>query len=66
MKPEHMKGALLFGLMAALVAGVAMVLTLHFGHDLDRDWWLAVASAGAAGLVGFVLGLIAHFLMRPG
>lgn len=61
-----MKGALVFGLLAAAVAGVAMVLTLHFGHDLDRDWWLAAASAGAAGAAGFVLGLLAHFLTRPG
>jgi hypothetical protein len=61
-----MKGALIFGLLAAAVAGVAMVLTLHFGHDLNRDWWLVAASAGAAGLVGFVLGLFAHVLTRTG
>jgi hypothetical protein len=58
-----MKGALIFGLVAAIVAGGAMAVTLH-GHHLGNGWWLALASAGAAGLVGFVLGMIAHFLTR--
>ena len=58
-----MKGALSFGLVAALVAGVAMAATLH-GHHLHHAWLIALGSAAAAGLVGFVLGVIAHFLMR--
>jgi hypothetical protein len=58
-----MKGALSFGIVAALVAGVAMAVTLH-GHHLHNAWLIALGSAGAAGLAGFVLGVIAHFLTR--
>ena len=58
-----MKGALIFGLVAAVVAGLAMAVTLH-GHHLGNEWWLALAAAGGAGLVGFILGVIAHFLTR--
>jgi hypothetical protein len=58
-----MKGALIFGLLAAVIAGVAMVVTLY-GHHIGNAWWLTLGAAGAAGLVGFVLGLLAHFLTR--
>jgi uncharacterized membrane protein len=63
MRRVHMKGALIFGLVAAVVAGVAMAVTLY-GHHLGNDWWLALAAGGAAGLVGFGLGVVAHLLTR--
>jgi len=61
---SHVRGALVFGLITALVAGVAMAATLLAGHELGNLWWLVPASAGAAGVVGIVLGAVAHVFTR--
>jgi hypothetical protein len=58
-----MKGALIYGLLAAVIAGAAMAVTVY-GHHLGNAWWLTLGAAGVAGVVGFVLGLLAHFLTR--
>jgi hypothetical protein len=59
-----MRGALLFGLIAGIVAGVTMAVTLQTGHYLGRAWWLPLASAGAAAVVGVLLGAVTHLLTR--
>ena len=46
-----MKGALIFGLLAAVIAGVAMVATLY-GHHIGNAWLIALGAAGAAGWSG--------------
>jgi hypothetical protein len=58
------KGVLIFGLVAALVAGIAMAVTLDVGHQLGHAWRLSVYSAGAGGLAGALLAGIAHLLTR--
>ena len=63
MNDRHMKGALIYALVAAVIAGGAMAVTVH-GHHLGNAWWLTLGAGGAAGVVGFVLGVVAHFLTR--
>ena len=60
-----MKGVLLFGLTAAIVAGGAMAVTLGFGHELDRAWRLPLASAGVGATVGLLLAAVVHTFTRP-
>ena len=59
-----MRGALVFGLITAIVAGGAMAATLLAGHELGNLWWLPLAAAGPAGVAGFVLGVLANALTR--
>ncbi len=59
-----MKGALIFGLLSATVAGGTMAATLEVSRQLDHGWLLVVEVAGAFGAIGLVLAFIGHLLMR--
>lgn len=59
-----MKGALMFALCAAIVAGGSMAVTLSVGHQLGHGWSLVAGAAGAGGMAGLVLGMLAWFAGR--
>jgi hypothetical protein len=58
------RGALIFGLLSATVAGVTMAATLAIGHELGHGWLLVVGVAAAFGVVGLALASVGHLLMR--
>ena len=63
--PDDVKGVLLYGLVAAIVAGGAMAVTLSFGHELDHAWRLPLLSAGVGGTAGLILAAVVHAFTRP-